>query len=107
MGFDLATKATVEDKKPKNKLKRKAETMLSIASKKKKQMERTREKNPEKADRLEAAQDMKRAEWKASGEKLKDDIGLLKKTIKKKEQMKKKRKKRGGKKKKKKKKKKK
>jgi len=67
--------------------------MLSIASKKKKQMERTREKNPEKADRLEAAQDMKRAEWKASGEKLKDDIGLLKKTIKKKEQMKKKSKK--------------
>jgi len=91
--FDLATKATVEDTKPKNKLKRKAEAMLSIASKKKKQMERTREKNPEKADRLEAAQEMKRAELKASGEKLKDDIGLLKKTLKKKEQRKKKSKK--------------
>lgn len=49
--FDLATKATVEDKKPKNKLKRKAETLLIIADKKKKQMEQTREKNPEKADR--------------------------------------------------------
>merc|ERR1712096_543409 len=46
--FDLATKATVEDKKPKNKLKRKAETMLSIASKKKKQMERTRKRIPKK-----------------------------------------------------------
>ena len=43
--------------------------------------------------RLEAAQEMKRAELKASGEKLKDDIGLLKKTLKKKEQRKKKSKK--------------
>ena len=31
---------------------------------------------------------MKRAELKASGEKLKDDLSLLKKTLKKKEQMK-------------------
>ena len=48
--FSLASNATVE--KPTNKLKRKAEIMLAIANKKKKQMELTREKNPEKADRF-------------------------------------------------------
>ena len=48
--FSLATPATVE--KPTNKLKRKAEIMLAIANKKKKQMEMTREKNPEKAKRF-------------------------------------------------------
>ena len=90
--FYWAAKDNVKTKTSTNRLKRKADILLSIASeiKKKKEINLMKEKTLEnglgKDDKSKYKQDDKYGELKPSEVKLKDDIKILKKSIKKKKQ---------------------
>uniref|UniRef100_A0A1I7ZVW7 SURF6 domain-containing protein n=1 Tax=Steinernema glaseri TaxID=37863 RepID=A0A1I7ZVW7_9BILA len=62
--------------------------LLEKAEKRKERIESVREKNPEKAERIEDNIRWSNAMSRAEGVKVKDDIGLLKKSLKRKEKMK-------------------
>lgn len=69
--------------------KRKTEQLLRIAEKKKAKMAELKESDPGKHEKVAEQEDWKKAMIKATGVKVKDDVKLLKKTIKRRENQKK------------------
>ncbi|KAK0429359.1 hypothetical protein QR680_011342 [Steinernema hermaphroditum] len=70
--------------------------LLEKAEKRKERIAGVREKDPEKAEKIEENIRWKNAMQRAAGVKVKDDIGLLKKSLKRKEKMKQNKKKKWG-----------